>query len=253
MIIKGTEPFFFSGNSTGCLLIHGFTGSPKEMRPLGEYLAERGYTVHGIRLPGHGTDIKDMDRVTWMDWSNSVLDGWNVLLNNTERIFLVGLSMGGVLALYQASFLPAAGVIGMSTIYQLPSDPRFSILPILSILTPYAEKSGSDWQDPDAAEGHFSYDHYPAKGVIQLKNLLQAMRSRLSEIKIPALLIHSKKDQTVIPENMEWIRQEIGTSPPDLKQLLLENSGHIVTRDKDKDLVFGSVGNFIQQIMSKNP
>jgi carboxylesterase len=50
MLIKTTEPFFFPGNDTGCLLIHGFTGAPTEMRPLGEFLAGKGYTVLGVRL-----------------------------------------------------------------------------------------------------------------------------------------------------------------------------------------------------------
>ena len=53
MIIKTAEPFYFPGNSTGCLLIHGFTGTPKEMRPLGDFLADKGYSVLGIRLSGH--------------------------------------------------------------------------------------------------------------------------------------------------------------------------------------------------------
>jgi len=248
MIVKNAEPFYFPGNSIGCLLIHGFTGAPTEMRSLGEYLADKGYSVLGPRLAGHGTRIEDMNRVTWKDWSNSVLDGWNLLQGTTERIFLIGLSMGGVLSLYHASFLPAAGVIAMSTPYQIEPCLRLTFLPILCRFLPYIDKGPSDWQDPNAAEGHFSYSRNPTRAIYQLTHLLRHMRESLPEIKLPALLIHSKKDGGVIPENMDRIIREIGTPAPELKTLWLENSGHVVTRDLDKELVFRSVHEFIQQV-----
>ncbi|MEJ5224047.1 MAG: hypothetical protein WHV44_06280, partial [Anaerolineales bacterium] len=65
MIIPTTEPFFFPGrnNAPGVLLIHGFTGTPKEMRWMGEYLNEKhGFTCLGVRLTGHATRPEDMIR-----------------------------------------------------------------------------------------------------------------------------------------------------------------------------------------------
>ncbi|HLA87386.1 MAG TPA: hypothetical protein VJL10_05165, partial [Anaerolineales bacterium] len=71
-LIPTTEPFFFSGGRTGCLLIHGFTGTPKEMRWMGEYLNQQGLTCLGIRLAGHATHPEDMRRSRWTDWAASV-------------------------------------------------------------------------------------------------------------------------------------------------------------------------------------
>ena len=62
------QPFEMEKGDHGVLLIHGFTGSPSHMRLLGEALAERGYSVRGIRLPGHGTKPEDMKNVSWQDW-----------------------------------------------------------------------------------------------------------------------------------------------------------------------------------------
>jgi carboxylesterase len=249
MIVKNSEPFYFPGNSTGCLLIHGFTGAPTEMRPLGEYLADKGYSVLGPRLAGHGTQVEDMNRVNWIDWSNSVLDGWNLLQGSTERIFLIGLSMGGVLSLYHASFLPAAGVIIMSTPYQLEPGFKLTLLPILSRVMPYVGKGKSDWQNPDAVKDHFSYARYPTRAILQLNRLIKTMQKSLPNVKIPALLIHSKKDDFVIPENMDLISSKIGTPASALKKIWLENSGHVVTRDLEKDFVFESIADFIQDIL----
>ena len=78
-IIPGAEPFFFPGGSTGCLLVHGFTGTPKEMRAMGEYLHQRGFSVLGVRLTGHATRPEDLQRARWQDWLLSVEDGWQLL------------------------------------------------------------------------------------------------------------------------------------------------------------------------------
>ncbi len=245
MLVKNAEPFYFPGNETGCLLIHGFTGAPTEMRPLGEYLAAQGYSVLGVRLTGHGTRIEDMNRVTWEDWSNSVLDGWYLLRPNTKRVFIIGLSMGGVLTLYHSSFLPAAGLVSMSTPYQI-DDPRRKFLPLLSKVMPYADKGESDWQDENAVEDHFSYDKYPTKALLQLTRLLEEMRKALPQVNAPALLIHSRKDIGVPLVNLEKIYRAIATPENSKKKIILEHSGHVVTRDKDKDLVFRAIHDFIQ-------
>lgn len=246
MLVKSAEPFYFPGSRTGCLLIHGFTGAPTEMRPLGEFLADRGYSVLGVRLAGHGTRIEDMGRVTWQDWSNSVLDGWHLLQPNVDRVYLIGLSMGGVLTLYHASFLPIQGLVSMSTPYQI-EDPRLKILPLLTKLVPYVDKGESDWQDQEAVEDHFSYDLYPTKALLQLTRLLQAMRESLPKITAPALLMHSRKDIGVPLLNLERIYQALGTPEGEKKKLVLENSGHVITRDQDREQVFQAIHNFIQE------
>jgi carboxylesterase len=252
MIVKNAEPFFFPGNSTGCLLIHGFTGTPMEMRPLGEYLSNQGFTVLGVRLTGHATIISDLPRTKWEDWSASVLDGWNLLSSITENIFLIGLSMGGVLALYHASLLPVRGVVGLSTPYQIEPSLQLRLLPIISSFVPYIPKGKSDWQDPNAHENHISYDRYPTKAILELIQLLAAMRDALPKVKAPALLMHSKKDSGVNPENMNRIYRDLGTADADKKKIWLENSGHVVTRDLDKEIVYKEVGGFINQVMGSS-
>jgi carboxylesterase len=98
-LMPGAEPFFFRGDSIGALLIHGFTGAPKEMSLLGEALAAEGHTVLGVRLPQHGTSAADMFRSDWRDWYAAALDGYHLLRAQCEIVFLMGLSMGGAIAL----------------------------------------------------------------------------------------------------------------------------------------------------------
>src|SRR5215210_2772252 len=80
-----------------CLLIHGFSGSPPEMRWLGGYLAGRGVRVEGVRLAGHGTEPEDLTYLTWRDWLQSAAEGLARLAQEGRKIVVIGFSMGGLL------------------------------------------------------------------------------------------------------------------------------------------------------------
>jgi carboxylesterase len=246
LIIPTAEPFFFTGGKTGCLLVHGFTGTPKEMRWMGEFLAAQGYTVLGIRLAGHATDPHDLPRTQWQDWLASVEDGIRLLQNTCEQIFIIGLSMGGVLALTAATRYPVAGVITMSTLYALPSDPRLPFLRLLSWFKPEISKGPPDWHNLAAEKDHISYPAYSTRGMAELNDLLSEMRSCLHEIKVPVLLFHSCQDKGVPGENMQKIFNDLCTIQKEM--VWLENSGHIIPREPDRYLVFKKTHEFINQI-----
>jgi carboxylesterase len=250
MIIPTAEPFFFPGNRIGCLLIHGFTGAPKEMRWMGEYFRNLGYTVLGVRLAGHATRVEDMMRMHWQDWLASVEDGYCLLQGCVDQVFVIGLSMGGILSLLFTSQHPVSGVVAMSTPYALPDDPRLPFIKILSSLMPKVKKGPPDWHNPEAAKDHVEYPYFPTRGIIQLRELLSEMRSVLPEVHVPVLLIHSRQDTGVVPHNAEQILAALGSQD---KQLFwVENSGHVITREPDRQLVFSKVNEFILRVLASN-
>lgn len=246
MIIPTAEPFFFPGDRTGCVLVHGFTGTPKEMRWMGEYLAARGRTVLGVRLAAHATRPEDMNRADWRDWVASVEDGWNLLSGCTSRIFLLGLSMGGMLSLYCASYLPVAGVVVMATPHHLPDDPRLRFVRLLSLLMPFREKGPDDWRDPSVAARHVSYPADPTRSYAELKSLAQAMQAALPRVTSPALLIYSREDKTVLAsdQHMEKINAALGSQ--EKHTLWIDNSSHVVTEDANRQQVFEAAAEFIE-------
>lgn len=243
-IIKTAEPFFFSGNRTGCLLIHGFTGTPKEMRPLGEHLAAEGYTVLGPRLFGHSTQISDMNRARWHDWVASVENGWHLLQDVTDEIFVIGLSMGGVLALYTSGYLPATATITLSTPYELDRDYPSFLIRLLAPVVPYVSKGEDDWHNPDAPKEHISYEKYPTRAVLELKILLREMRQNLPKLETPLLLFHSHDDKAVLPQNMPRIYERAGSTDKDM--IYVQESGHVLTREPARDFVFRTISAFLQ-------
>jgi sigma54-dependent transcription regulator len=102
-VLPGAEPWSSNGSGErsriGILLAHGFTGSPASLRPLAELLAQRGFAIELVRLPGHGTHFRDMMSTRYEDWRGEVSDGLSRLAGRTQRVVALGLSMGGTLVL----------------------------------------------------------------------------------------------------------------------------------------------------------
>ncbi len=254
-IIPTAEPFLFLGEPSkpACLLIHGFTGTPKEMRWMGEFLNQQGYTCLGIRLAGHATEPEDMIRSNWTDWTASVEDGCHILRGVTDNIFLVGLSMGGVLSLIVSTRLAVRGVVALSTPYKLPDDPRLKHVDWISKIIPYlpksAEEPGTGWFDQEAWKDHISYPRNPIRSIGQLDRLLAAMRAALPQVHVPVLLIHSKNDAYVLPDNIELIYADL-LNASDKTKLYVTGSGHVVPRDAARQQAFQYALEFIQRIAS---
>lgn len=254
-IIPTAEPFLFLGDPSkpACLLIHGFTGAPKEMRWMGEFLNQQGYTCLGVRLAGHATQPDDMIRSNWTDWTASVEDGYQLLRCITDNIFFVGLSMGGILSLLMSTRLRVKGVVAMSTPYKLPDDPRLRHIDWIAKMIPYMPKSneepGSSWFDKEAWKDHISYPQNPVRSIGQLNQLLGVLRAALPEVRVPVLLIHSQDDHYVLPENIELIFADL-LNTTDKTKLYITESGHVIPRDAARQQAFQYALEFIQRIES---
>lgn len=249
-IIPTAEPFFFPGGRIGCLLVHGFTGTPKELRWMGEYLSGENYTVLGIRLPGHATRPADMQRARWPDWLAAVEDGWHLLNGTTEQVFVIGLSMGGILSLLFASRCLVAGVVAMSTPYRMPADPRLRFIGLISPFFHWIQKGKPDWRDPEAARVHVDYPAFPTRSIIEVRDMLAVMREALPLVTAPVLLINSRQDLTVSPINCQSIYERLGSSEKSI--LWVEDSGHVITCDSCRQQVFQATSQFIHQVSREN-
>ena len=246
LTMQGGEPFYFPGGRVGCLLVHGFTASPQEMRGLGEHLATQGYTALGIRLFGHATDIHDMLRARWTDWMASAEDGLHLLRGSTDHIVVMGLSLGAALSLILAARFPISGVVAMSTPYDVPRDPRLRLLRLVAPFVRFVPKGPPDYRDPEAANSRRAYTAYPVPAMLQVEQALAAMRACLPQVTVPVLLVHSKEDTFVPPQNMEAVYARLGSS--DKATLLVENSNHLITLDSARQQVFAAATAFARRV-----
>jgi len=243
MIGLDLNPFFFEGGGVGCLLVHGFSGSPPEMRPMGEYLAGKGLTVLGVRLAGHGTTPEDMARTTWRDWVASAEEGLQELQGRCRKVFAIGLSMGGLIALHLAANYPLAGIVAMATPAYI-ADWRFRLLPLAQHLvrwiTPEIEP---DFTDPEAGERIFSYRRLPTRCVVSLGQLLRLVRRELPQVRVPVLIMQGEKDRHIPRESARIIFESLGTEDKEI--VWWPNSGHCITVDSEREEVWARAYRFI--------
>ncbi|MHB8073621.1 alpha/beta hydrolase [Desulfosporosinus fructosivorans] len=245
------EPFHFSGNHVGCLLIHGFSGSPSEMRLLGERLAKLGWTVHGIRLSGHGTTPEEMAKTRWEDWTKDAVAGVAELRKTCDTVIGVGLSMGGLLALHLATLGLLDGIVTLNAPMVL-ADRRTRYAKLIRLFITFIGKPKSHRvaAAPESIPERFVYERIPVDGLVSLNRGIRQVRSKLSSITCPALLMQSRKDFTVNPESVQIIQEQIKHVNPIVHYW--EKSGHILTLGREREEVALKVHEFLQKFTTRD-
>lgn len=251
MAFPEQKPFFLPGGRTGCLLVHGFTATPYDMRFFGERLHARGFTVNAVRLAGHGTSVADLERSTWNDWYASLEDGLAQLRACTDRRIVIGQSLGAILSLNLAADYPddVHAVVPISTALVASSPlvgtlgPFVRNLPsVLPEFFRFIEKGESDVADPQARAAVKAYRSIPLRSVGELAAAQAHVRQRLGEIRQPAFAIHSRQDHTCSLENVEILERELSG---DVHTMILDQSFHVVSIDLDREQVAEALCDFV--------
>jgi len=243
-INRNAEPFFWEGEKDiACLLIHGFTGSPADMKVLGTYLLERGYGVSGLLLPGHGTTPEDLATKRWPDWFKAVEVDYLKLQQSYRIVIPMGLSMGGVLSLHLAAQYKVQGLVSLSAPVFL-HDERIYKSEDLE-LEFYRKERTPEAKAHLLAEGRFSYDAIPLKALSSLIELIDLVKEELGEIKGSSLIFQSKDDPLVNPKSAQYIYDYLGSKQKELNWL--EKSRHVITLGAERQKIFETIELFLQR------
>lgn len=237
------EPFYYSGGKTGILLVHGFTGTPSELRPLGKYLSDKGYTVYAPLLKGHGTTPEDMATTCWQDWWQSTLEGYEYLsTQDLDKLFVVGLSMGGCLSLYLSTEKKVDGVISLcAPVWVI--DRRFPFVQLAKFVMPWLDRVPNACSEIESYI--YPYNRTYASCINELRKFMKVVKRNLSKVEVPALVVQSGQDETVQPRSGQYIYDHISS---DIKHLSwYEKSGHIIVLDKERRELFEEIGDFIER------
>jgi len=242
--MTGAEPFTHAGSDVGVLLCHGFTGTPQSLRPWGEYLANRGYTVRVPRLPGHGTTWQDMNNTRWHDWYSCVDAAFRDLHQTCKSVVVGGLSMGGALAL-QLAQEHGPRISGLVLVNPAVTfdDPRTRLLPVLKHLVGSLAGVGNDIKKPGVTE--LAYTRTPLKAAHSQFEAWQSIVRDLPEVTQPVLLLRSTQDHVVPASSSALILSRI--SSRDVTEILLEDSYHVATIDNDAPRIFDESAKFVER------
>ena len=238
-VLPGAGTFFFEGSDVGCLLIHGFTGTPQNIRPLGDFLARRGLSVLAPRLAGHGTTVDDFERTGPEDWIATVEGGLEQLRRSCSSVFAIGISMGGTLALHLAATRGAelAGVgcinapVGALPAFEAAAE---ALPPGGRMPAPWA--ANPRLLSKDLASAGITYDEIPKACLQRALEFFKAAEGELGQIRVPTCLFVSRDDVVVPPSTGQQVLERL-TAAPDKRLVELVDSAHEATLDFDLERI----------------
>jgi len=253
-----TGEFFLPGSGLSALLIHGLSGTPYEMRYLGERLAASGVRVLGVRLKGHAGAPEDLGATNHSNWYESAVDGFERLRQFGDPNVVVGLSMGAMLATRLAidQREAVAGVVMLAPAFFLPAPIRVA----LRLMRParawgdriyFHKAAGSDIHDHAARSIHPGTRLMPLGAALNLIDLSDRIRPRLGEVVQPALVMHSRLDHTCpFDRNMDFVMRRLGSA--DKRAVVLEESYHVIPVDSERDRVAQETLDFVAQFRTSD-
>jgi len=250
------DPFALGDGPDACLLLHGLTGSPAEMRPVGEALAVAGFRAIAPLLPGHGTTPEALSTTTRADLARAAQSAL-LSLAGARRIFLCGLSAGGLLSIGLAARSWAdEGLPDFSAIALLAPAIEFkgatwlfaNVIGRLPALPLILGKGARDLAiDPDDREkADASYTAIPMRWGAELRLLSAEAQKLAPRVRAPALVLHGALDRTVAASGSRRLTRMLGSSRVEMR--LLPRSGHVLPLDAESAEVCRDIVSFFQGV-----
>ncbi len=260
-------------NGTACVLIHGLTGTPYEMKFLGAALNRKGYSVLCPRLANHGAPLDVLKSTKWQTFYQSAREALLSARREYDRIFVGGLSMGALFALLLAEefpeyvsgvsclsptlfydgwntpnmkwLLPLAYATPLKHFFYFKEDPPYGIKneAIRRYVDRYYSKATLD--DLSGVE-QYGYPFFPLTLLHQLKRLVKFLTPRLGRIRTPIQLIQASQDDMTSVKNSQYIYDRVRAEKKEL--VLLDDSYHVITADQERDKVAQKMVQFYSEV-----
>ncbi len=232
--VADPTPFFIQpkvANGLGVLLVHGLLASPAELRTYGEYLVKQGYTVMGIRLKGHGTSPYALRDQSWEDWYGCVQRGFNILKVHCSRIFVVGFSTGGALALKLAAeqYPEMIGVVAISVPLKFV-NPAFMLVPLLHgtnklVAWVSAFEGVKPFIESESEHPNINYRNVPVRALYELRLLIAHIDELLPQISLPTLILYGDQDPIVSAKSAPIIMEKLGSKHKRIQAIKSQRHG----------------------------
>lgn len=235
------QPFLWEGGRPAAVLVHGFPGTPAEMRPLAETLHAAGWTVHGLLLPGFGVEIEALGQKRYTEWVEAVQDAVATLQRRHRPTLLIGFSMGSAVCTAAAARCQPDGLVLLAPFWKL-TGPLWSILPIMQRIFPTIQPfrlmkpdfdnpevrkgivnfmPGVDLDDPGVRQALVSVK-IPMRVITEVHQAGQAAGDAARQVRIPTLVLQGAQDPVVRPR---WTHELLQRLPGPLRYQEL-NAAH---------------------------
>lgn len=243
-VLPGAETIDLQeGGSHGVLLLHGFGDTPQTLALLGRRLRKSGYSVLAPLLPGHGRSLGSFGKSRASDWIAAATDAYRDMRGRHDTVSVVGLSMGGALAVLLAGEqheLPAliliAPYLGMPALLRIAAATHWLWGWMAGEVNARSPKS---IHDPIEREKNLAYGMVTGRELHELLQVVRRARKALANVRTPTLIIQSREDPRCPPEVAEFALNALGSAEKEL--VWTEGAGHIITVDYGRERVFSEV------------
>ncbi|SOB98675.1 esterase/lipase [Ureibacillus xyleni] len=247
MKIIPPKPFTIEKGNRAVLLLHGFTGNTNDVKRLGRFLSERNYTVHAPLYKGHGGDPKALIETNPIEWWNSVLEGYDILRNKGyEEIAVAGVSLGGIFSLKLGEERPTKAIVAMSAPALAKSTDSLQER-IIDYTIKYKKLSGTFNEHEDKPQEIAK--KYVMPSLSYLQGMINDTSAKLQTIQTPVHILRGLRDDDYYCESADLIYNSVKSRIKSVKSFI--NSGHILTLDQEKELVFEEIYHFFEGLKWK--
>jgi len=248
-----SKNYIFNENSKlGIYIIHGFSSTTYEVKELLNHLCKLGFYVEANNLPGHGTTIDDCNHTKYTDWISFVEQDIARMYIKCDKVIVMGVSMGGLLAMNLAITFPLDGIVIAGSLLKFKKE--FDVRIITRLFHKFKPKVIKKYQFDKYNMKHvdfYGYNAYPIIALNEMRKLVDNISIKLDKIKCPVLMIHSKDDKTALyNKNFQLIKNKLSNASVD--SLVLDDAGHHLF-DPDKKnakIIFEKISTFVARIFN---
>ncbi len=238
----------------GVLILHGYTSSLDSVRKLEAPLQALGLPTRMPALRGHCADSPEALRgVVWQDWIADAEAARLDLLKEANKVLVFGFSMGTLVALTLAAGNEQTvdSLVLMSSAVQLvsplaPGRPFHFLVPLVRIMLKRWDLPPV-YADMSYAKNDTNYRWTPIDALLSFVEFTQVTRKRLAEVRVPVLIIQSRKDTTTAPESAEIILKGISTPPEQKRIAWFEVSEHEMLQDCEQEAVLQTILQYVRE------
>lgn len=241
--LPDAEPFRFPGGPDGILMVHGFSGSPASLRPMGEWFAAQGLSITGVRLPGHGTSVEDFRLYPWPSWFAAVSDALAELRGSCTRVVILAQSFGAALAVHAAVEHPD-DVQALVLLSPYLYDWRLAAVPVARFFVREKKGIGDDISKPGVTE--VAYDRLPIEAIVTMSRFQKVARRELGQVRAPTLVFGPGEDHAIPRSNPQRVLEALGSPRKEL--VACPNSYHVISLDHDAAMVRERALEFVRSL-----
>lgn len=239
---KITRTVLFEEGKRAVLLLHGFTGNSSDVRQLGRFLQKKGYTSYAPHYEGHGVPPEELLASSPHVWWSQVLEAYDFLVEKGyNEIAVAGLSLGGVFALKLAQYRDVLAVATMcSPMYIKTTGNMYE--GVLAYASEFKKREGKSKVQIDREMEAF----HPTDMLVDLQKTIQDVRDTVDNVYAPLFVAQGRLDTMINPDSANIIYNEAESD--DKEMHWYEQSGHVITIDKEKEQLFEDYYQFLEQL-----